>query len=296
MATNKTITVELSSIKADPNNPRQEFDPTQMKFLEESIKQNGILTPLSVELDKDGKYLLVDGERRFRASTALKLKEVPVTILPAMSDTERLIKRFHLQEQHSSWSAWEKGNAIKGLQLTLGIPEKEVGAMLGMASSTVNKYNLVANLSRRTATQFGERKLPFEWVLEVARTVTAVQDEALRQDVEEALFNKIDNKLITRAREVRKYRQAIQHGGNPILKKVIENDKYTPTQASNDAGLEDWDTVNGIRNGLGWVILYGEKLLAKKNPTVPNSLHGKALKAVKIVRELADLDYENNEE
>lgn len=206
----KTITVELSKVHADPQNPRQEFDPLELAKLEASIKRNGILSPLSVEEDGKGTYLLVDGERRFRASTNLKLKDIPVNVMPKMSDLERLVTRFHLQEQHSNWNAFEKANAIKYFLQEMKMSTFEIASTLGLQGGDVERLILVSALSKRTATAIANRKLPFEWIVELGRISKSVHDEGQRGDVENALLEKIDKKIVLRARELRKYRVALK--------------------------------------------------------------------------------------
>lgn len=63
-------TLKLTLIKPDPMQPRQEFDPYDLNLLKKSIASQGILQPLVVEKIKgNGHYILVDGERRYRAAT-----------------------------------------------------------------------------------------------------------------------------------------------------------------------------------------------------------------------------------
>src|SRR3990167_2828370 len=103
--------ISIALVHPDPKQPRQEFDPEDLRILQKSIASHGILQPLVVE--KNGKgYLIVDGERRYRAAKLNALKTLPVEIVPQMSVLTRFIKRFHLQEQHKNWSWFDKARAI----------------------------------------------------------------------------------------------------------------------------------------------------------------------------------------
>lgn len=292
---NKVISVALGDVKADPKNPRQEFDPVALAQLEDSIKTNGILTPLAVEVLGDGTYLLVDGERRFRASKNLKLKEIPVIVLAAMSDVERLVKRFHFQEQHLNWTMYEKAVAVKLLKDQTGMSDDIIASTLGMNRNLINRYIMVSELSRRTANALTSKKLPFEWAINLGRISKSIDREDIRQDVENALIEKIDNKIIIKAVEILKYHKAIQTKGSDIVKKIITNKKYTPTQALKDAGRENFTVFNSLGSALNWINKYSPTLLAQNNPTIPLYLHKRATLAVKLVKELADLDYEQPE-
>jgi ParB family chromosome partitioning protein len=73
--------------------PRRYFDPKAMQSLMESVKRDGILQPLLVRPNQD-KYLLVAGERRYKAAQSAGLTEVPVTIRE-MSDEQAVPVRFN---------------------------------------------------------------------------------------------------------------------------------------------------------------------------------------------------------
>lgn len=73
------LEISIRDIQANPEQPRKVFDETKLKELADSIKEHGILQPLTV-LEKQGKYLLIAGERRLRAATEAGLAKVPVII------------------------------------------------------------------------------------------------------------------------------------------------------------------------------------------------------------------------
>jgi len=66
--------IEVSKIKPDPNQPRKTFDEDKLKYLAESILSNGLLKP--IEIDENN--IIIDGERRWRASKIAELKEVRI--------------------------------------------------------------------------------------------------------------------------------------------------------------------------------------------------------------------------
>src|SRR6476661_300568 len=79
-----TVTVEivpLAKIKPQKDfNPRAEFDDAQMVELVESVKQHGIIAPLTLAPDGAGGFTIIAGERRYRAAKAAKLREVPAQV------------------------------------------------------------------------------------------------------------------------------------------------------------------------------------------------------------------------
>ena len=82
--------VPLTQIIPNRNQPRQEFNPEQMEELTASIKENGILQPLTVRELEGGNFELIAGERRLRAAKDAGLETVPVYILSVDADVEMM--------------------------------------------------------------------------------------------------------------------------------------------------------------------------------------------------------------
>lgn len=138
----KILKIPLESIVADAEQPRKHFDAARLKDLMESIKKHGIMNPVVVERRKDGTFLLIDGERRYRASKEIKLKHIPAIVLDELPPTDRLIKQFHIQEQHEGWTGVEKALAMNKLSKAMGMDMRALGALLGVPSRTLNTYKI----------------------------------------------------------------------------------------------------------------------------------------------------------
>ena len=72
--------VPLARIRPSKANPRADFDDERMAELVASVKLHGIITPLTLSHDGDGRYAIIAGERRYRAAKAAKLREVPAQV------------------------------------------------------------------------------------------------------------------------------------------------------------------------------------------------------------------------
>ncbi|MEJ7569200.1 MAG: ParB/RepB/Spo0J family partition protein [Gaiellaceae bacterium] len=72
--------VPLAKIRPSADNPRSDFDVERMAELIESVKRHGIISPLTLSRDDDGRYAIIAGERRYRAAKAAKLREVPAQV------------------------------------------------------------------------------------------------------------------------------------------------------------------------------------------------------------------------
>jgi len=148
--------IPLAKIQPDIDQPRKDFDAIPLAHLMKSIERYGIMTPLTVEETGKGGYILVDGERRYRAATKLKLTEVPAIVVKAQSETQRLIQQFHLQEQHQSWTATEKAVAVSKLAKAMGKSVKEISETLAIPSRTISDYIAFSNILDRENFQRSE--------------------------------------------------------------------------------------------------------------------------------------------
>lgn len=212
-----TIMVPMKSIQADKNQPRRNFDPARLKELMSSIEEHGILNPLIVEKLGNG-YILVDGERRYRASKELGLKEVPARVIETQSAVERLIRQFHLQAQHEDWSAAEKAKAVAGLAKEMKLTIAEVGRLLALSPRTIASYIALGNLIEREnfekseiAIHFAERLVSLRKFaksqVEAAEGEFSVDDEA---QLELELISRIKKGEIKTSKELVKLRDAIK--------------------------------------------------------------------------------------
>ena len=135
--------LDIETIIPNPNQPRTEFNSNELDQLAESIRQNGLLQPLTVRKDSYGRYELISGERRLRAGKLAGLKEIPCIVI----DTdERQSAIFALIEniQRSNLNFFEEAAAIRNLITEWNITQEEASVKLGKAQSTVaNKLRLL---------------------------------------------------------------------------------------------------------------------------------------------------------
>ncbi len=171
--------VPLTSIEPDVEQPRKNFDADKLKNLANSIMQIGIREPLVVERMSYGKYKIIDGERRYRASTLAGLVEVPVIIEEKVGDFERVVEQFHLQEMHEAWTPIEKAIAIRSLAQTSGVPIKDLGKMLGLSQSTINDF--LAFLQLAAHKEFVKSELPLRYATEIEATSKFAKKEVANQ-------------------------------------------------------------------------------------------------------------------
>ena len=131
--------VSLDLIEVNPNQPRKDFDETALSELAASIKLHNIIQPLTVSVIGSGKYRLIAGERRFRASKIAGLKDVPVYVREANAD--QLLELALLENlQRENLNAIEIALSYKRLMEDLDYTQEKVAERMGKERSTVTNY------------------------------------------------------------------------------------------------------------------------------------------------------------
>ncbi len=228
--------VEMKHIVPDPLQPRSEFDPVLLDRLAKSIASQGILVPLALEKMPNNKFLLVDGERRYRASLQVGLKEVPAIIYDEMDSRQRVVTRFHLQEQHSNWSAFEKAKAIVIMQEENGMTSKEMAELLGMSYKVINDYKLLLTLSKRTVNVANQHKLPFDYLSRIATLLHKVDNTEVRRKVEGSLIERVKSGVITRASDISKLSYAMREAPKKTIDKLINHEEMSVNEIIESVG------------------------------------------------------------
>lgn len=137
------ILIPQEDIYPNPNQPRKRFDFDELEGLAQSIRQNGIIQPIAVRINGQGKYELISGERRLRASRLVGLTRLPCIIMDANDEKSAL---FALIEnvQRCDLEFFEEACAIEKLLTDYGMTREEICKKLGKAPTTIsNKLRLL---------------------------------------------------------------------------------------------------------------------------------------------------------
>ncbi len=140
----------IKDISPNPNQPRRDFDDASLKELAESIEQYGVLQPLLVTTIGEGKYQIIAGERRWRASKIAGIDKVPVVVRTA-KQLEQLEMALVENIQRVDLSPLEQATSIQRLHDLFHVSMDEIARRLGKASSTVT--NIVRLLQLPPAAQ-----------------------------------------------------------------------------------------------------------------------------------------------
>lgn len=127
--------IAIDKIKANPDQPRKTFDNATLQELAQSIKEKGVLQPVLLQKLRDD-YLLVAGERRFRAAGLAGLEKVPAIVV-SYSEEERLEIALIENLQREDLLPIDEALAYEGLIKTTGYSQDELAKKLGKKRSTI---------------------------------------------------------------------------------------------------------------------------------------------------------------
>lgn len=133
----KFMELPLTAIEGDPNQPRKAFghgpDGDYDRLLK-SILHYGIEDPIKVSEIEEGRFLIMDGHRRFSCAKRLSMEKVPCRVYPKMSEGEFEARRYEMQNNRKSWKPMEKANAIYKIKSEYkNATQKEIAGLLGMS-------------------------------------------------------------------------------------------------------------------------------------------------------------------
>ncbi len=128
--------VGIEKIKNNPNQPRKHFDEEALNELAASIKVHGVIQPIVLNDNGDGTYLIIAGERRYRASKIAGLKEIPAII---KNYTDKQIKEISIIEnlQREDLNPIEAARAIKQLMEEYKLTQEAVAERIGKSRSNI---------------------------------------------------------------------------------------------------------------------------------------------------------------
>lgn len=134
-----TTRIPIADIETNPKQPRRDFDEQAMKELADSIRLHDIIQPVTVSKLPSGKYRLISGERRWRASGMAGLKDIPAYIRQA-NDMELLELALLENLQREDLNAMEISLSYKRMMEELSYTQEQVAERMGKDRSTVANF------------------------------------------------------------------------------------------------------------------------------------------------------------
>jgi len=139
--------VDITKVEPNPNQPRRKFDEDALQELTDSVKQKGVIEPILV-VDKNGHYMIVAGERRWRAAMNAGLKKVPV-IVREYSDKEILEISIIENVQRENLNPIEEALSYKSLIEEFDMKQDQVAETVSKSRTAITNTMRLLKLSKK---------------------------------------------------------------------------------------------------------------------------------------------------
>ncbi len=234
------LELAIADIQPNPFQPRTHFDPAQLEELASSIREYGVLQPVIVRL-VDGKYQLVSGERRFRASQLAQKETVPA-LLRQLNDREVAEMALIENLQREDLNYFEEAEGYARLIQEFQITQEEVAKKMGKSQPTIaNKLRLL-HLSEKV-----RREISVDVITERhVRSLLKLKNEDLQLEALNRIYkgnlnvrqtdDLVENMLITEEKNVREQKKKKMMKAIKDMKIFVNTIKGT-VKTIQDAGL-----------------------------------------------------------
>ena len=196
--------VEVDKIKPNPNQPRREFDHQALQDLSDSIRQIGLVQPITIRDMQDGTYIIIAGERRWRASQMAGLTSIPAYIRTV--DDENMMEMALVENiQREDLNPMEIALAYQHLLEQYDMTQERLSERVGKSRSAVTNYRRLLKLPGDIQVALENKELDMGH----ARALLSLNDPTLQNQVFQAI-----KKEDLSVRAVEQMVKELQEGGS----------------------------------------------------------------------------------
>ena len=223
-------TIELKNIYPNQDQPRRVFDEEKIKILSESIKNYGVLQPIVLKPDEKGKYMIIAGERRYRASKLARKVDIPAVIkdIP-MKDIMEIALIENLQREELN--PIEEALAYKSLIKNYSVTQEEISEAVGKSRPHITNTLRLLNLPKQITDMIDQGQ------------ITAGHGKAILRLSDENLQIELANKVIAEELSVR--------ATETLAKKITEENIKEVPKKLKDKDVFIVDVEERLRNIFG---------------------------------------------
>lgn len=197
---------------------RTKFNDSSLKELAENIKVNGLIQPLVLHQDKQGKLTLICGERRFRAMSSIHMEKCPCFVLDNKTEEELMAIQFSENSAREALHYIDKADGILNYQVATNASERKIQAALGISKSEVHRSLMIAKMDK----QIKEAAKVHDIEKYVLLELDAIESQPLKQKLKKMVVEG----HITKRLELKK---AIKDGGLVQAGKKVAKKSVAPT-------------------------------------------------------------------
>ena len=257
--------IDPTDIRPNVENPRIVFREEELLALETSIREQGILVPLTVFSDKN-KFTILDGERRWRCAMKLGLRKVPAIVQPRPDRLQNIMMMFAIHKARSDWDPLPTAMKLAQLEAELtkrhdeAPSESALAAAASLSRGEVRRYRRILALPKQYRDELmeelekprSEQILTVDHVLEASRGAEALAkreiiSSEIATDLVEAVIDKFRNRVeknTTAPRHLPAIARAVERGDvsatvvRRAVDRIIHQPGYTVERSYQDIGAE----------------------------------------------------------
>lgn len=210
-STFKTLAVD--SIEPNPMQPRREFDSEQLQELAASLKANGIMQPLVVKKN-GGNFVIVAGERRYRAARLAGIEAVPAIVMDDIDDTRMLELALVENIHREDLNPLELADAYRRLMSQCGLTQQQLSERVGKSRASIANHVRLLNLPESIKRLIASGKLTEGH----ARAILSLDNEAdMLAMAQQIVSGEMSVRASEEATSKRKRRRPMHRRKNPAL-------------------------------------------------------------------------------
>jgi ParB family chromosome partitioning protein len=247
------------NLRPNPENPRLIFHLEELRVLQDSIKNQGILVPLTVYRERPG-YVILDGERRWRCAIKLGLDKVPAIVQPKPEPLQNLMMMFAIHNQRQDWDPLPTAYKLQELEQRVTDEwdrrptEAELAELASITRGEVRRLKALLSLPQEYRDELmeelkkprDEQLLTVDHVLEATRGASALakrgvieegdQEEELRRAVvdkfkTEVLTSTVEPRLLARMARAVEREEISPVVARRAISRIVEDPTYSVADA-----------------------------------------------------------------
>jgi ParB/RepB/Spo0J family partition protein len=259
--------IAVEKIDRNPDNPRIHFRQGELEQLLDSINRYTIQVPIAV-YQHGRRFVLIDGERRWRCALKLGLKTIPALIQPKPSSLDNLLLMFNIHALREDWDVLTKALKLRPLESMIEEAEgrkpteRELATRTGLTRATIRRCNLLlampedylAMILTELEKPKAKQKFTEDFFIEMERSLRSVQknmpdliqDEKEKDSIRRVLIDKYKTDIIPSRihfRKISKIALATRVSADPqkagkVLRTLFKKNSYSIERAYDDSVSE----------------------------------------------------------
>lgn len=214
--------IEISKIKPNPHNPRLIFHEKELEDLKNSIEIAGVLVPITVYQESENEYILLDGERRWRASTSLGKATIPANIIDKPKDvTQNILHMFNIHYFREQWELFPTALKLEQIIKLLKTDKDQIlSRYTGLNLTTVKRCKILLWYPEkyRDILLYKQGRISTDFFIELYPIIKKVNDQPEYNNelkisrIIDGLIDKFNmNRSFSDVKEFREMRKAIKY-------------------------------------------------------------------------------------